>query len=166
MDMQHRSDCKKSVSLHSGIFFEQSRLQLWLCIVLMYWWAREYSVTDAAEKAEVDKKTAIQIYQYCQEICSWRLRNHDSPLMLSGNAVVVQIDKSLLCHKPKHQRGRATTNEVRVFGLCDTSQFPALGAMCIVPDCSAQTLLSIITQHVRLGTVIHSNQWVAYNQVH
>ena len=55
MDMQHRSDitdkyrwrcpdssCKKSVSLRSGSFFEQSRLKLRQWIVLMYWWAREY----------------------------------------------------------------------------------------------------------------------------
>ena len=73
----------------------------------MYWWAREYPVKDAAEEAEVDEKTAIQAYQYCQ---SWRLLNHDSPLMLGGPGlgVVVQIDESLFHHKPKHNRGRAT----------------------------------------------------------
>ena len=74
----------------------------------MYWWAREYSVTDAAEEAEVDKTTAIQIYQYCQDMCSWRLLNHNSPLMLGGKRVVVQIDESLCRHKSKHHRGRAT----------------------------------------------------------
>ena len=51
------------MSLRSGTFFEQSRLQLRQWIVLMYWWAREYPVKDAAEEAEVDEKTAIQIYQ-------------------------------------------------------------------------------------------------------
>ena len=175
MDMQHRShitdkyrwrcpdsSCKKSVSLRSGSFFEQSRLKLWQWIVLMYWWAREYPVKDAAE---VDEKTAIEIYQYCRDICSWRLLNHDSPLMLGGQGVVVQIDESLFRHKPKHHRGRATTNEVWVFGLCDTSQSPALGVMCIVPDRTAQTLLPIIRRHVRSGTEVHSDQWAAYNRI-
>ena len=59
---------------------------------------------DAAEEAEVDEKTAIQIYQYCRDIWSWRLLNHDSPLMLGVNGVVVQIDESLFRHKPKHHR--------------------------------------------------------------
>ena len=90
---------------------------------------------------------------------------HDSPLMLGGNGVVVQIDESLFRHKPKHHRGRATTNEVWVFGLCDTSQSPALGVMCIVPDRTAQTLLPIIRRHVRPGTEVHSDQWAAYNRV-
>ena len=159
------SNCKKSVSLRSGTFFEKSHLQLRQWIVLIYWWAREYPIKDAAEEAEVDEKTAIQIYQYCRDICSWRLLNHDAPLLLGGQGVVVQIDESLFRHKPKHHRGRATTNEVWVFGLCDTSQSPALGVMCIVQDRTAQTLLPIIRRHVRNGTIIHSDQWAAYNRV-
>ena len=127
------SSCKKSVSLRSGTFFEQSRLQLRQWIVLLYWWARVYPVKDAGEEANVDEKTAIQIYQYCRDICSWRLLNHDSPLMLGGPEVVVQIDESIFRHKSKHHRGRATMNEVWVFGLCDTSASPALGVMCTVP---------------------------------
>ena len=175
MTMQARSDitdkfrwrcpdstCKKSVSLRSGTFFDQSRLQLRQWIVLMYWWARQYPVSD---EAEVDEKTAIQIYQYCRDICSWRLLNHDSPLMLGGPGVVVQIDESLFRHKPKHHRGRATRNEVWVFGMCDTSSSPALGIMCIVPDRTAQTLLPIICRHLRSGSIVYSDQWAAYNNV-
>ena len=62
----------------------------------MYWWAREYPVKDAADEANVDEKTAIQAYQYCRDICSWRLLNHDAPLMLGGQGVVVQIDESFV----------------------------------------------------------------------
>ena len=57
-------------------------------------------VTRAAEKAEV-KKTALQAYQYCRDICSWRLLNHDSPLQLGGTGVTVQIDESVFRHKLK-----------------------------------------------------------------
>ena len=78
---------------------------------------------------------------------------------------MVQIDKSLFRHKPKHHRGRATTNEVWVFGLCDTSHSPAMGIMCTVPDRTTRTLLPIIAQHVRSGSVIYSDQWAAYNKV-
>ena len=77
----------------------------------------------------------------------------------------MQIDESLFRHKPKNHRGRATSREVWVFGLCDTSHSPALGVMCIVPNRSAQTLLPIIQQHVRTGSVIHSDEWAAYRRV-
>ena len=37
--------------------------------------------------------------------------------------------------------------------------------MCILQDCTAQTLLPNLQQHLRSGTVVHSDQWAAYNNV-
>ena len=56
-------------------------------------------MSDAAQEAQVDEKTAIQIYQYFRDICSWRLLHHDAPLMLGGSGTIVQIDESLFRHK-------------------------------------------------------------------
>ena len=107
--------------------------------------------------------------------------------------MVVQIDESLMRHKPKvctkmaygnkmanahywalmklylslsqHHRGRATSNEVWVFGMVVTSSRPALGYMEIVPCRDANTLLPIIQAHTLPGTIIHSDQWSAYSRL-
>ena len=55
-------------------------------------------------------------------------------------------------------------NDVWLFGMVDVSHTPALGYMQIVPDRSAATLL-IIRQHLRNGTIVHSDQWSSYRQV-
>lgn len=52
-----------------------------------------------------------------------------------------------------------------VFGLVDTSHTPALGYMEVVSRRDAATLLPIIQAHVAPGTVVHSDQWAAYNRV-
>lgn len=93
--------CKKSCSIRHGSFFERSKLSLQQWIVVIHWWIREYPVTRAAEEAKVTEMTAIQCYQYLRDICSWRLTTVDSPLLLGGAGVVVQIDESLFRHKPK-----------------------------------------------------------------
>ena len=93
--------CRKSTSLRAGSFFAQSNLTLQKWLILIHWWCREYPVSDAAQEAKITEKTAVQAYQYFRDICSWRLLNHDSPLMLGGRGVVVQIDESLFRHKPK-----------------------------------------------------------------
>ncbi len=60
---------------------------------------------------------------------------------------------------------RATSSEIWVFGLVDVSVSPALGYMEIVPNRTAATLLPIIQSHVAPGTIVHSDQWAAYNGV-
>ena len=66
----------------------------------MYFWAREYPVSDAAEEAEVQQKTAIDIYQWIREVCSTRLLT-SGHTVLGGPGAVVEIDESLFRHKPK-----------------------------------------------------------------
>ena len=100
-------------------------------------------------------------------MCSTRLLQTPIP------GVIVQIDESLYRHKPKvswsytlqNHHGRATANEVWMFGLVDTSCTPALGYMEVVQWRDAATLLPIIQVHTRPGTIIHSDEWAAYNHV-
>jgi len=41
-------------------------LQQWL--IGMYWWARQYPVGDMAKEAEMEKGTAIDLYQWLREV--------------------------------------------------------------------------------------------------
>ena len=65
----------------------------------------------------------------------------------------------------QHHRGRPPSSQVWVFGMTDVSHEPALGFMQVVPSRDAATLLPIIQAHVQPGTIIHSDQWTAYNGV-
>ena len=65
----------------------------------------------------------------------------------------------------QHHRGRPTTEQIWVFGLVDTSQTPSPGYMEIVPQRDAATLLPLINNHVAPGTIVHSDEWAAYNRV-
>ena len=47
------ASCKTTKSLRAGSFFSKSKLTLQQWLVLLYWWVREYPVTDAAEEARV-----------------------------------------------------------------------------------------------------------------
>ena len=66
---------------------------------MLYLWVRQYPVTDAAEEAKMSLRVAIDIYQWFREVCTNKLLQ--SPVVLGGPGVIVQIDESLFRHKPK-----------------------------------------------------------------
>ena len=95
------SSCKTTKSIRHGSFFSKSRLSLKQWLILMYWWVREYPVTDAAQEAEVGRDSAINVYQWLREVCSTKLLQ--APILLGGPSITVQIDESLFRYKPKVQ---------------------------------------------------------------
>ena len=62
-------------------------------------WAKDTPVTDVIDDAEIDKRTGIDIYQWLREVCTTKLMQ--SPIILGGPGIIVQVDESLFRHKPK-----------------------------------------------------------------
>ena len=55
-----------------------------------------------SKEAEITEDTACDIYQWLREVCSTKLLN--TPIILGGPGVIVQIDESQFKHKPKVSR--------------------------------------------------------------
>ena len=72
-------------------------LKQWLALIHL--WARNYPLTDVAEEAKVDAGMAVDVLQWFRDVCSTKLLQ--SPIVLGGTGIVVQIDESLFRHKPK-----------------------------------------------------------------
>ena len=64
--------------------------------LLLIYWVRKYSVTQAGEEAEVSPDTAVDMYQWLREVYSTKIMQ-----TLGGQGRVVHIDESLFKHKPK-----------------------------------------------------------------
>ena len=90
--------CKTTKSIRHGRFFSKSKLSLKQWMIGLLWWAKEYSVTAFAEEAEISEYTVIDVYQWLR-VCSTKLLQ--TPIILGGPGVVVQIDESQFQHKPK-----------------------------------------------------------------
>ena len=65
----------------------------------MHWWFRQYSVKDAAEEVGVSEPTAIQVYSWMRDVCSFQFYTVNHPIKLGGQGVLV--DESLFSHMPK-----------------------------------------------------------------
>ena len=151
------SSCKKTKSIRSNTFFSNSKLAISTIIQLIFFWVSEIPVTMAAKFANVSNKSAIQWYSFCRDICSYKMANLTQ--LLGGENIIVEIDESLM-FKRKNNLGRVIQQHW-IFGMYDISL--KKGYLISVPNRSSETLLPIIQRWIHASSIIHSDQWSAYN---
>ena len=88
--------CKRTKSIREGSFFEKSRLPLNKWVLMIHYWSKQFPAKDASDDADVCKNTACDVYRWLREVCSTTLLQ--SPIVLGGSGIVVQIDESLFRH--------------------------------------------------------------------
>ena len=93
------TSCKTTRSIRTNSFFVKSKLTLQQWFLIIVWWAWQYPVSAASAEVEVTEATACQVYEWLQEVCSTTLLQ--TPIILSGPGVIVQVDESQFHPKPK-----------------------------------------------------------------
>ncbi|KCZ81713.1 hypothetical protein H312_00891, partial [Anncaliia algerae PRA339] len=151
---------KTTKSIRSNSFLAKYRISLQQCLSLLYKFFKDNSVSEVSKENEINLKTVIKFFDEIRGIIKTFYNGLD--LRLGGENIIVQIDESMFCHKPKNHRGRATSREIWVWGCVDTSFIPAKGHMCIVPDRTQSTLLNKIHEIIKPGTIIWSDEWRGY----
>ena len=91
--------CKTRKSIRDRSFFTKSRMTLQKWVLLMHCWVRNYPLRDAAEESQIDAGTAVDIFQWFRDVCTTKLLQ--TPIILGGQGIVVEIDESLFRHKQK-----------------------------------------------------------------
>lgn len=83
-------------------------------IYLVYSWATKRSLTAAIGDINVGKKMAINVYQWCRDICLWSLINGPD-IKLGGPDQIVQIDESIFTHQ-----GKVCAILIALYKICET----------------------------------------------
>ena len=156
------------MSVKTGSIFEKTKVPLdkWLHVVVL--WTIETSVTNTCALTSMSMHTVIDLFQFLRDICGGKLLQN--PVQLggidaTGAGIICEIDESCFRHKTKYHRGRAPQRNQWVFGIVDTSTTPATGYLRMVNRRDAATLLPIIQNVIRPGSIIHSDQWRAYHGI-
>lgn len=149
--------CKKTKSIKDGRFFRNTSISLSKIMQLVFLWIMDTPVTTTENLLQISSRTAVQWYNYCRDVCSFKMVSLQQ--LLGGEGVIVQIDESLM-FKRKNNMGRVVQQHW-VFGMYDLSL--RKGYLVNVPNRTTQTLIPIIQRWILPGTTIISDQWAAYN---
>jgi transposase-like protein len=154
---------QKYISIRKNSIFHDFNLDLKTFFKLAYRWFSESNIADIQREFGVSKTLILKVFKTLRERCKNYLL--ENPVRLGGVGVVCQIDESMFRYKQKYHTGRMPEGERWVFGIVDTSISPATYFVTLVEDRSARTLLPLIAEICRPGSVIWSDEWRAYQGI-
>ena len=149
--------CTNKISFRRCSFFERSHLSIAVILQLVYYWIYKYPQHIVLQELGVSKKTVVDFYNFCREVCSVVLQKEAEPI--GGPGKIVEIDESKF-GKRKYNRGRRVDG-IWVFGGVERDSGNCFFET--VPDRKAETLLPIIKRWIQPGTTIYSDCWKAYD---
>lgn len=156
--------CKKyqtTCSIRNGSWMSNITICPKQILKIILYWAFGINQKDTLILVSVSKPTFRKIKKFIiNSIESYFIEN---PIILGGPGVIVQADETMLNYKVKSHRGRGPREQVWALGIVDTSYNPARAYYKIVSDRRASTLLPIITQKVRVGSIIVTDEFKSYN---
>ena len=147
-------------SIRTNSFFDKFRISLSDIFSVVILWSEGKNFSSIISNYGYTKEVLSRIILKIRKII--KIYYDTEQIRLGGPGIVCQIDESQFVHKVKHNRGRAPSSDIWVFGIADTSYSPSGCYMEIVPDRKAETLLPIIRKVCKSGTIIHSDCWKAY----
>jgi transposase-like protein len=150
-------DCNKKKSIRSDSWFAQSHLSIAQIIKFTYYWV--YKLPQEFVSIQLglgSDHTMVDWYNFAREVCISVLEQDSE--VIGGPGIVVEIDESKF-GKRKYNRGRRVDG-CWVFGAIERESKKCF--FTTVQKRDADTLIPIIRQNIRPGSIIHSDCWKAY----
>lgn len=150
-------------SIRINSFFHYFKIDLKDCLKIVWKWHNGQKQVNILAEVNISPSLLCKFFKILRGCCKKYF--NFNPIILGGPNVICEVDESLFRYKPKFYRGRAIKNEIWVFGIADTSFTPCKVFLQVVPNRTANTLLPLIHQHCRPGSIIYSDMWRAYNEL-
>lgn len=148
-------------SIFRGSFFEKSKVSVRLSLRVLFYFSKGACLSEimryTTAKSSYLKRTKAKILSMIEEYYS------NNPTRLGGLNIRVNIDETKLNHNVRAHRGRGPNNPTWAITFADTSTAPSKGYTKVVENRSAHSLIPIILEIVRPGSIIVTDEWRAYN---
>lgn len=150
--------CYIERSVLQDSMFTECNIDIRKIICLMYEWACKSPINVTAERLQISEQTVSHYFKDFRNVCTWKLLQ--TPIELGGVDCVVEIDESMFA-KAKYNVGHAMYRPQQwIFAIYDT--ISKQGYLRLVDQRNADTLIPIIQEIVRPGSIIFSDEWPAY----
>jgi transposase-like protein len=155
-----KSSCRKGVSIFASSFFAKTKLKCNEVLMICYLWLIKatYSVIMAATGHS--SITVSDYTKFCRQLITEMVDDEDT--CVGGQGIVVEVDESKL-GKRKYHRGHRVDGIWIIGGVERTEERKLFVEP--VPNRSAETILNVLSRHIRPGSIIHTDLWRGYTNI-
>lgn len=154
--------CKRSKSIRSDSYLESSKISFTTFLQLLYCFSsKNLTSVDIAAFTGLSRRSVGEWRSTLLEaVAAWIYNN---PQAIGGPGEIVEIDEAMF-GKRKYNRGALREGAWVLGGVCRST------GHCFLIPCpgnrrTAAVLLPLIQSNVLPGSIIHTDQWAAYNQL-
>lgn len=150
-------------SIRVGSFLGKFRVPTKTILKIILFWSQGMQQVDILKNVIISRQTLSDVRGVIVQAIKIYFEEH--PIRLGGPGCIVQVDETMINHKIKAHRGRPPVTQTWLLTIVDTSATPAIGYACIIVNKRAETLIPIISDVVRNGSTIHSDELKSYVQL-
>lgn len=154
--------CHGEGSIYKNTLFEKVKIELKVVIFLLYEWCEGTPTNKAAKEYSCDQSCVSKWYKKFQ---NFAVNAYDAfeNTPIGGVNVVVQIDETCIVKRKSHQ-GRILRYQKWIFGGVELGNHNNFFFQ-IVENRSRDSLLQIIQEKIRPGSIIMSDMWRGYTNL-
>jgi hypothetical protein len=152
--------CNESVSIRQGTIFSQNRLPCVKVMDIARKWLNGEGVIRVSQPTGCSSKTISAYFKFMRQLVSDSIDLEDT--IIGGEGIIVEVDESKLA-KRKYNRGH-TVEGAWVFGGVERTPERKI-FLVEVADRTSETLLEIMSSHIRAGSIVYSDMWNGYSSI-
>jgi hypothetical protein len=155
-----RKACRKAHSIRIHSFFAGTKLPCSKILFIGYLWLTKTPVTSATTISGHCSNTICNFYRFFLKLVSYSVEIEYA--VIGGEGIVVEIDESKLGKRKNHREHHVEG----VWVVGGVERTPERKTFIVsVENRSANTLIDIISRHLRLGSIIYTDMWAGYGRL-
>jgi len=145
--------CRYDFREFTGRWLSRVRLspKQWIWLVKLF--SLEISTRRMAKELELHYSTALKAV----DAIRMSIVMHGEDDLLKGT---IEMDETYFGGRRKGKRGRGAFNKVPVFGILERNGRVSVN---VLPDVSADSILSIAVRKVKRGSLVYTDKWKSYD---
>jgi len=150
-------ECKKDIWPLQGTRFSRMKIapSQWLSLIKLF--ELSISARKAARESHLSYKTTLRAYDILRRVLVEELTRMDD--LFKGE---LEADEAYFGGRRKGKRGRGSKNKTIVFGILERG---GRVSVSIVPDVSAESLMTETVKKVRRGSIVYTDKWRGYDSL-